>query len=310
MKKVFIIVLNYNGKRDTVECLHSLKRLKVAGFRLSTVVVDNHSTDGSVELIKSLTAGGLGELTLIENRENLGFAGGNNVGIRYALQKGADFVLLLNNDTVVDKNLVAKLLNSAQTHRLGGIFGPKIYFARGFEFHRGCYQPSDLGKVLWYAGGRIDWQNVLFSHRGVDEVDRGQYEETEETDFVSGCAMFVRKAVFQKTGLLDSKYFAYLEDADFCQRARKEGFGIFYVPPAFLWHKVARSSGGIGSSLQEYYITRNRLLFAWRYAPFRSKFAVFRESLKFLLRGGIKREAVLDFYLRRFGRRRRDEKKD
>ena len=340
MKKVFIIVLNFNGKEDTLECLDSLLKLeiprpelgtKVGNWKLEIVVVDNGSTDGSVKLIKSLIinrvnftevkngAGGLtnlkksnnslidnslidNRLILIENKENLGFAEGNNVGIKFALKNKADFVLILNNDTFVDKNLVVKLLKAADSHPEVGVFAPKIYFASGFEFHKARYKPSDLGKVIWYAGGRIDWKNILFSHRGVDEVDKGQYGQMETTEFASGCAMFVKREVFEKIGFFDKKYFTYLEDADFCERAKKADFQLLFVPQAVLWHKVSRTAGGIGSKLQDYYITRNRLFFGFRFGGLRVKLALVKESIKLLFLSS-KKDGVVDFYLRRFNKK-------
>ena len=301
MTKVFVIVLNFNGKKDTLECLGSLSELRITNYELHIVIVDNGSTDGSVREIKSQKSK-VKNLILIENKENLGFAEGNNVGIRFALKNSADFVLVLNNDTFVDENLVIELLKAADSHPQAGIFGPKIYFAPGFEFHKNRYKSSDFGKVIWYAGGKIDWENILFSHRGVDEVDNGQYDLVEKTDFISGCAMFVKREIFEKIGLFDKKYFTYLEDVDFCQRAEKAGFRLWFVPKALLWHKVAQTAGGIGSQLQDYYITRNRLLFGFRFGTPRAKLALLKESVK-LLSLSSKRNGIIDFYLRKFGKR-------
>ena len=182
-----------------------------------------------------------------------------------------------------------------------GILGPKIYFAPGFEFHKDRCKKEEQGKVIWYAGGKIDWKNVYCSHRGVDEVDQGQYGRQEETDFVSGCCMMIRKEVFEKIGLLDKKYFLYLEDVDFCIRAKRAGFRVVYTPKVHLWHKNAASSEKPGSKIHQYYQTRNRLYFGFRYAPLRSKLALFRESIKFILKNNIKRKACFDFYSGRFG---------
>lgn len=264
---------------------------------MEVVVVDNASTDGSVEEIKTRFK----DITMLQNNRNLGFAEGNNVGIKYALAHGADYIILLNNDTVVDKNLVNKLLKAMEKDRTIGIVGPKIYFAPGFEYHSDRYEDKERGKVIWYAGGKIDWQNIYASHRGVDEVDHGQYDKAEETDFVSGCAMTVRREVFEKIGLLDSKYFLYYEDNDLCQRAKRAGFKIFYIPCAFLWHKNAASSEQAGSWVHQYYQTRNRFLFGFKYGKIRAKTALLRESLKFLIKDGIRRQATVDFYLGRFG---------
>ncbi|MFH0864206.1 MAG: glycosyltransferase family 2 protein [Candidatus Gottesmanbacteria bacterium] len=301
MPKVFIIILNWNGKKDTIECLESIKNMEHETWNMKPVVVDNGSADGSVNEIEKLRNLELKDLKIIANKTNLGFAEGNNVGIRYALENGADYILFLNNDTIVDQNLVKQLLKVMEENPSVGIAGPKIYFASGFEFHHDRYREEDRGKVIWYAGGIIDWMNVYASHRGVDEVDHGQYNQTMETDFVSGCAMIVRCDVFKRIGLFDKKYFLYWEDNDFCQRAKKKGFKIFYYPPAFLWHKNAASSNKPGSNIHLYYQTRNRLLFGLKYAPWKSKLALFRESIKFLFEHNICQQAIKDFYLARFG---------
>jgi len=224
------------------------------------------------------------------------------VRIRYALRKGADYIMLLNNDTLVDKDLISRLLEGMHRQEKVGIVGPKIYFAAGCEFHCKRYKENERGKVIWYAGGIIDWKNIYCSHRGVDEVDIGQYDKQEQTSFVSGCCMLVRKEVLEKIGLLDNKYYLYLEDVDFCLRARRAGFKIVYAPSAFLWHKNAESSGKPGSPLHVYYQTRNRLLLGIKYAPLRTKLALLRESLSVLKDNGVRKKAVVDFYLGRLGK--------
>ena len=297
MRKIAIVILNWNGKEDTLECLKSLEKLKTGKkYQLQTFVVDNASVDGTVEAIKERYE----NINVIKNRENLGFAEGNNVGIRKALRNESDYIVLLNNDTITDANLLINLLASLEESPQVGIVSPKIYFAKGFEFHKGRYKKSDLGRVIWYAGGKIDWDNILGSHRGVDEVDKRQYDQSSQTDFATGCCMAIRSEVFKKIGLFDREYFLYLEDMDLCQRAKKAGFEILYSPKGHLWHKVARSSG-IGSGLNDYYITRNRLLFASKYASVRAKLALLRESLALLINGrNWQRRGVLDFYFGNF----------
>src|SRR3989344_420271 len=294
--KVFIIILNFNGKDDTLACIESVEKLEVGSETLEVIIVDN----GSSQRLMINDEG----LKIIRNEKNLGYAGGNNIGITYALAHGADYILVLNNDTIVDKNLVSELLITARSNEKIGIVAPKIYFAKGYEFHKDRYKESERGKVFWYAGGKMDFANVLGSHRGVDEVDSGQYEKEEETDFASGCCMLVKREVFEKVGGgFDEKYFLYYEDNDLSQKAKRNGFKIVYSPKAVLWHKNAGSVGGSGSTLQDYYITRNRLLFGMRYAPLRAKVALMRESLRLLSSGRRwQKQGVVDFYLERFGK--------
>ena len=300
MRHVAIVILNFNGRDDTIECLASIRQLSTNNSQLTTIVVDNGSTERfRIDDLRLKN----GQIEILRNEENLGFSGGNNVGIRYALENGANYITLLNNDTLVDKSLTEELLKVFESDRQIGIVAPKIYFAPGFEFHKNRYKKEEQGKVLWYGGGLIDWKSILASHRGVDEVDNGQYGEVRETDFASGCCMMVKREVFEKVGLLDEKYFLYYEDSDFSIRAKKAGFKIIFAPQATLWHKNAASAHGSGSSLQDYYITRSRLLFGMRYAPFRSKVALVRESLVILGKGRAwQKRGVFDFFRRKFGK--------
>lgn len=298
MQKVFISILNFNGRGNTIDCLKSLSLLKKDNFELKVLVIDN----ASVEKLELPSFSNL-NVHLIKNKENLGFSGGHNIGINYSLKNGADFVIILNNDTFVDENLISELLNTANSNPDAGIVAPKIYFANGFEFHKDRYKKEDIGKVIWFAGGKMDWENVIANHRGVDEVDKGEYDEIQTTDFASGCCMLIKKEVFEKTGLFDERYFLYYEDNDLSQRAKRNGFKIFYNPRAILWHKNADSAGGSGSALQDYYITRNRMLFGMKFASLRAKFSLVRESISLLFNGREwQRKGIVDFYLLKFGK--------
>ena len=173
----------------------------------------------------------------------------------------------------------------------------------GSEFHKDRYKKAEIGRVIWYAGGTIDWKNMIASHRGVDEVDKGQYEKLEKTDFASGCCVMIKREVLVKIGLFDEKYFLYYEDNDLCQRAKIAGYEIYYQPNAILWHKNAGSTGGSGSILQDYYITRNRLLFGFKFAALKTKLSLVKESLGLMLNGRQwQKKGALDFYLNCFGK--------
>src|SRR3989344_8476608 len=229
--KLAIVILNFNGLDDTLTCLDSIRKLKTDDVFLETIVVDNFSSDGSQEALPKEK-----DIVYIQNQDNFGYAGGNNVGIKYALERNADAVLILNNDTFVDSKLILNLIDVLDQ---GDVISPKIFFARGFEFHKLRYSPKDLGKVIWSAGGEIDWSNVLGKHLGVDEVDRGQFGVRKQITFATGACMFVKREVFEKIGYFDEKYFLYLEDMDFCMRAKKAGFRIIFEPSAVVSHKNA-----------------------------------------------------------------------
>ena len=300
MKKISIVIINYNGEKDTLDCLDSLKKIKSEGFEFCTVVVDNYPENrikAPEKDYKDIN------LKIIFNPLNSGFSGGNNVGIKHALKNDADYVLLLNNDTLVKEDFLQELFDFAETTPEAGLIVPKIYFAKGFEFHKNRYKDSELGKVFWYGGGKMDWKNVIGHHRGVDEVDRGQFDKIEQTDFASGCCVLIRSEVFDKIGLLDEKYFLYYEDSDYSEKVKRAGYKIYYLPTSVIWHKNAGSTGGSGSKLQDYYITRNRLLFGNRYAPIRSKLALNREGLSLIFQGREwQKKGAMDYYLGKLGK--------
>lgn len=295
--KIAIIVLNWNGVCDTVNCLSSINKLSKNQFTVKTIVVDNASADDSVNRIRSVFP----HIDIIKNKCNLGFAGGNNVGIRQALKYRADFIFIVNNDTILENKILLEIFQTQQKYS-ASIISPKIYFSPGSEFHKNRYSKSELGKVIWYAGGKIDWNNIIGFHIGVDEVDRGQFNKVREVDYATGAAMFIKKDVFEKIGLLDEKYFLYYEDLDFCMRAKKSNMQIMFSPKAVIWHNNAGSSGS-GSALQDYYITRNRLLFGLRFAPLKSKLALLKETMKIGFWGrDWQKKGVSDYFLGKFGK--------
>ena len=299
-KKIVISILNYNGRDNTFSCLDSLNKIATEGLSVECIVIDNASTEHfAVEKNQYENL----KLTIIRNKKNLGFAGGQNIGLQHALDTGAKYVLVLNNDTLVDTHFLSEMVAALERDDAVAATSPKIYFAPGTEFHHSRYSKDEVGSVIWYAGGEMDWQNVIGKHRGVDEVDKGQFDQGGVTDFATGCCMLIRTDALRKAGLFDDRYFLYYEDSDLQERLKSVGYRIYYEPNAIIWHKNAAASGGSGSPLQDYYISRNRLLFGFLYAPMQTKFALLREAVRLLITGRKwQKRGVRDFFLSRFGK--------
>jgi GT2 family glycosyltransferase len=292
--KVLTVVLNFNSQKYIGECLDSLIKAKT-----EILLVDGGSTDNSVEYLKT----NYNKLKLIETNKNLGYAGGNNVGLRYALEHNYDFVWIVNPDIVVDPRALDEALKVMTKGKLTAVVASKVYFAPGFEFHKNRYSKKEFGKVIWYAGGDNDWNNVFAVHTGMNEVDKGQFDKEREVGHTTGSSMLIRCEVLRTVGvIIDEKYFLYYEENDLCQRIRKAGFKLMYAPKSIVWHKVGQAAG-IGSLLADYYIARNRMLFGMRWAPFKTKLSLIKESLKLLFFGRTwQKIGIRDFYLRKFGK--------
>ncbi len=285
----------------TQEELENVAKLDTNGLDAKCVVVDNGSIDDSQEKLSNYKLPNM-NYKFIETNANLGYAGGNNFGLKYSFKEGFDYTVLLNNDVILPKDILIKLVSIVEKDQKIGLLAPKMYFAKGYEFHKDRYKESELGKVFWYAGGFIDWNNVYSKHRGVDEVDRGQYDKEEVVDAANGACLLIRKNVIRDIGLLKDKYFMYWEDADYCIRAKKAGWKVVYTPETELWHKVS-SSSAIGSNLNDYFLTRNRLDFGLRYAPLKTKLALIKESMKLLISGrSWQKIGVRDYYLGKWGK--------
>lgn len=237
---VGIVILNWNKPDDTTACLESLDKLSYPSYEV--VVVDNGSTDGSPALLRSRFPG----LDLVENGANLGFAGGNNVGISHLLSRDVRYVMLLNDDTVVHPGLLSTLVEVAEARSDVGVVGPKIYY----------HQPGD---VVWSAGGAIDKFGEPH-HIGIDAVDAAESEAPREVDYVTGCAILVKREVIEKVGVLDERFFIYFEESEWCSRARRAGFRVVYVPRAIMWHKIQANERHY-SRRYLYLMARNRLLY-------------------------------------------------
>jgi GT2 family glycosyltransferase len=240
--KVGIVILNWNNAPDTLACLASVAEVTYANHL--TIVVDNGSTDRSVELLTRQFP----SVTLIQNTQNLGFAEGNNIGIRHVLAEGAAFVLLLNNDTLVEPALLSKLIDVADTDERIGIVSPKILYAA---------EPTRI----WCSGARVDWGTGQTHRLRAEEVDQlTDNDAPSDVDYAIGCALCIKRAVIEQIGLMDARYFVYYEETDWCACARRAGFRIVCVPTARIWHKVSATMKS-ESPLTAYYMNRNVFLF-------------------------------------------------
>lgn len=265
-----IIIVNWNGKKDSREALQSLRSVKTPHI---TYLVDNGSTDNSLEELM----GEFPEVDFIDAGANLGFAGGNNLAIRIAMQKGATLFFLLNNDTVVEPNILDAFLEAVREKPKGGIFGAKSfsYNAPKHIDHFGGIWKEEIGEFISIGRGKED--------KGFDIM--------QSVDYVCGCAMVIKKELFEKIGLLDERFFLLWEESDFCFRARREGFEIWTVPKAHLYHKVSSSFEGKAQS--HYYWWRGRLLFLKKNIPFSIRNKIYRcvmrdgwkEGRHFLVKG-------------------------
>ncbi len=243
--KVAIIILNYNGKIDTLECLESIFRISYSNFRV--ILVDNNSEDGSVEAVRKKFGRRVG---IVQNKQNLGYAEGNNVGIRKALDGGADYILVLNNDIVVNPNFLDILLKNVQSHPDFAVFSPQI-------------RKLPEKNKIWYGGGRFVWpvgSIQMFNRNHL--MNRAKLKKPTQVSFVTGAAMLVKATVFKKVGFFDKKFYLYWEETDWEARAQKAGYKFLYVPDSVIWHKVGATSGGVKNPKMQYYFWRNNLLFA------------------------------------------------
>ena len=249
---VYICVLNWNGYRDTKECLESLKKITYPNFKI--LVIDNGSTDNSVELLRKQCT----DIEILENKKNLGFAEGNNRGIDYAISKGVDYILLLNNDTICDKDFLNRLVSLAETDKKIGIAGPKIYYYGS--------------KRIWFAGGKVIFPIANTFHIGHRLKDRKKFTGVIEEDYQTGCAILIKRQVVERLGNLDSVYRMYFEDVDYCMRARKTGYKVICIQNAYIWHKVSAGSGDAFSEKKILEKVRSGKIFFKRYKLLNYKF--------------------------------------
>lgn len=237
--KVSIVILNWNGIRDTIECLNSLKHITYTNHEI--ILVDNGSTDGSVEQLKKTYP----EIEIIENQENLGFAEGNNIAIKRVIERGTKYILMLNNDTIVDPGFLSHLVSVLESDVQIGIVGPTVYH----------YGKKDQ---IQSAGGRIVWNKGITYHFTDKQIILNN--TLRNVDYIMGCALLTRAELFIKNGYLDKDYFAYWEETEWCVRAKKSAYKIVHVPAARVWHKGG-STAKKSSGFYDYHMTRNMFWF-------------------------------------------------
>lgn len=240
--RVTIVVLAWNNRALTEACVDSW--LAQDWPHCDVLVVDNASTDGTPEALQQRFGT---RIRLVRNPHNLLFAGGMNVGLRLAQEGGAEFVLLSNNDVEADPGLVRALVACAATDARIAAVAPKIYFAS----HR---------DRLWFAGGELSLWRGWSRHRGLREIDRGQYDRECDCAYLSGCVFLARTTALADVGLFDTGYAMYAEDADWCFRARARGWRLVYEPQGRLWHHVSAAAGARSG-----FKMRRRVASQWRF---------------------------------------------
>ncbi len=244
---VYAVVVNWNGLGVIGDCLRSLEKSDYEN--LTTLVVDNASTDGSLDFIKHSFRG----VRLVETGRNLRYAGGANAGFRRAIESGANYVLLLNNDIEIARDAISELVRVAESRSDAGLLGPKIYY----------HEPPDL---IWSMGGSVSFWSGNIRHLGLRTRDVGQYEQVVDVDYLTGCALLVPVTTLRSVGYLDESYHMYNEDTDWCARVRREQLKCLVVPSAHLWHKVSTSSGGGLTAYKVYHRIMSTMMFFRRYA--------------------------------------------
>ena len=294
----YVIILTWNQKEMTADCLDSVMRLDYPNYRIA--LIDNCSTDGTREYIRTRHP----QVEIIPSETNLGYAGGNNLGLDYALRRGAEYVLILNNDTEIDPGCLSKLVEVMERDEAVGVAGATIYYH------------SDP-KRIWFNGARLNENIGEMEAYSFKSVDEGQFTEIIESDYAPGCGMLVRSSAVKRSGGIDARYFIYFEESDWCLRIKKLGYSVVIHPAAKVWHKISMAFGKETPTFL-YYMVRNNLLFMRSNLPLRTRWLGYIKCLKrcilqlrWLVRSSDEEKwtkaraictGLFDFLLCRFGR--------
>ena len=277
---IAIILVNYNGFSDTVECIKSINEIYYDNYQI--FVVDNESTleptNDELCFIKKNS-------NYIEEERNLGFSGGNNVGIKIAIEKGFDYVLLLNNDTIVEKDFLDILVDASISHPNAGIIGGKIKYFN---------EPNRI----WFGGGFFDAKTGIADHEKYNMIDNDCDEIIRKISFMTGCLMLIPRRIIERVGYLDDSYFLYAEDADYSCRVIQAGMDILYCSRSVIYHKVSASTGALSDNTI-YYMTRNNLYLVKKYG-IKPKYIILKfmyKSAKDIFRKRKKALPVISGYL-------------
>lgn len=280
--KIGVVTVSYNSSdviTPFIECI-----LSQTYCNLSLYIIDNASVDNTLEKIIPYASDP--RLTIIKNPQNIGVAAGNNRGIEVGLQAGCDYILLINNDTEFEPELIEKLLDGMTKFNCQ-ITVPKIMY-------------HDDQSKIWFAGGKfIPWKGYITSHNGVDQKDHGQFDTIEKIAYAPTCCMLIKSNVFESVGLMDEKYFVYYDDADFCMRALRKGITMLYIPDCKFTHKVSSLTGGTTSEFTRRYMMRNLVYYLKKNSTFcKSAFWLIGLQMVLLLKLIARRDSIQMFALK------------
>lgn len=289
---VYIILLNYNGAKDTIDCISSIRKSNYKSYRI--VVVDNASTDNSLEILRKEKE--VYDFDLVISDKNNGFSAGNNLGIQFALKNEAEYILLLNNDTIVEKDFLINLLETEKKYNNDIVVTSKILY-------------FDFKNIIWYGGGSFNKITSRVKHIEINKIDDKIDNREREVTFISGCCMLIPSKILLKVGFFEEKYFLYCEDTDYCCRLMKNNIKMIYNPKSIIYHKVNSSTKKISNMITYYNVRNKKLIIKLYINGFKKIFAniyFYMEILKRIISKEynykICIKALKDYKLNRFGK--------